>query len=96
MFSKAPKDGTECPYRNGTFLLTCDIPESYPREPPEIRFVTFILHPNVSGAAIAMCMLIFTLSDTSRFPNKERWACSCHCSGWMSESLFYFRYALRN
>ncbi|KAF8813008.1 hypothetical protein BYT27DRAFT_7181963, partial [Phlegmacium glaucopus] len=45
---EAPKDETECPYRNGTFLLTCDIPQNYPREPPEIRFVTFILHPNVS------------------------------------------------
>jgi len=47
---KAPKDNTNCPYRNGTFLLTCDIPQTYPRDPPEIRFVTFILHPNVSGA----------------------------------------------
>ena len=46
--SKAPKDETKCPYRNGTFLLTCDIPQNYPRDPPEIRFVTFILHPNVS------------------------------------------------
>jgi hypothetical protein len=49
VFLKAPKDDTKCPYRNGTFLLTCDIPETYPRDPPEIRFVTFILHPNVSG-----------------------------------------------
>lgn len=48
MILEAPKDETKCPYRNGTFLLTCDIPQNYPREPPEIRFVTFILHPNVS------------------------------------------------
>jgi hypothetical protein len=48
-FPKAPKDNTKSPYRNGTFLLTCDIPQTYPRDPPEIRFVTFILHPNVSG-----------------------------------------------
>jgi len=45
---KAPKDEPRCPYHNGTFLLTCDIPEGYPRDPPEVRFVTFILHPNVS------------------------------------------------
>jgi ubiquitin-protein ligase len=47
--SQAPEDEANCPYRNGTFLLTCDIPQSYPRDPPEVRFVTFILHPNVSG-----------------------------------------------
>ena len=58
---KAPKDETECPYRNGTFLLTCDIPQNYPREPPEIRFVTFILHPNVSGMVAAICMPLLTL-----------------------------------
>lgn len=43
---EAPKDG--CPYKGGTFLLTCNLPQSYPRDPPEIRFATFILHPNVS------------------------------------------------
>ncbi|KAJ7282470.1 hypothetical protein C8J57DRAFT_1295463 [Mycena rebaudengoi] len=35
----------------GTFLLTCDIPMGYSRCPPEIPFVTFILHPNVSKQA---------------------------------------------
>ena len=60
---KAPKDETRCPYRNGTFLLTCDLPQSYPRDPPEIRFVTFILHPNVSGTAVAMCVPMFSLSN---------------------------------
>jgi ubiquitin-protein ligase len=45
---EAPTDEDKCPYKNGTFLLTCDFPESYPQNPPEIRFVTFILHPNVS------------------------------------------------
>ncbi|PVF99226.1 hypothetical protein CPB86DRAFT_315970 [Serendipita vermifera] len=43
---EAPKDG--CPYKGGTFLLSCNLPQSYPRDPPEVRFVTFILHPNVS------------------------------------------------
>ncbi|KAJ7735835.1 hypothetical protein DFH07DRAFT_967025 [Mycena maculata] len=45
---EAPKDVENCPYKGGTFLLTCDLPVNYPRDPPEIRFVTFILHPNVS------------------------------------------------
>ncbi|KAG6918190.1 hypothetical protein DXG01_015978 [Tephrocybe rancida] len=45
---QAPDDIEQCPYKGGCFLLTCDIPPEYPRHPPEIRFVTFILHPNVS------------------------------------------------
>ncbi|KAJ8457542.1 hypothetical protein ONZ45_g18274 [Pleurotus djamor] len=45
---EAPNDIEACPYKGGCFLLTCDFPASYPRDPPEIRFVTFILHPNVS------------------------------------------------
>ena len=90
---KAPKDETKCPYRNGTFLLTCDIPQSYPREPPEIRFVTFILHPNVSGMAV-MC------SVRSRRPNikvskQGKVTRPGRCSGWISET-FFFRSALQN
>ncbi|TFK70120.1 hypothetical protein BDN72DRAFT_795723 [Pluteus cervinus] len=45
---EAPDDIAECPYKGGAFLLTCDLPAGYPRDPPEFRFVTFILHPNVS------------------------------------------------
>ncbi|GLB39236.1 hypothetical protein LshimejAT787_0603980 [Lyophyllum shimeji] len=45
---QAPDDIDQCPYKGGCFLLTCDLPAEYPRDPPEIRFVTFILHPNVS------------------------------------------------
>ena len=68
---KAPKDEIKCPYRNGTFLLTCDIPQSYPREPPEIRFVTFILHPNVSGTAVVVYVYVHVV-QISRSRNKER------------------------
>ncbi|KAF7342761.1 putative bifunctional E2/E3 enzyme [Mycena sanguinolenta] len=45
---EAPTDVENCPYKGGTFLLTCNLPAGYPRDPPEIRFVTFIMHPNVS------------------------------------------------
>ncbi|KAJ7155009.1 hypothetical protein C8R46DRAFT_1226970 [Mycena filopes] len=44
---EAPNDA-QCPYMGGTFLLTCNLPARYPRDPPEVRFVTFIMHPNVS------------------------------------------------
>ena len=71
--SQAPKDETKCPYRNGTFLLTCDIPQNYPREPPEIRFVTFILHPNVSGIVVVIDLYAFAhIVQISRSQNKER------------------------
>ncbi|KAJ7792463.1 hypothetical protein B0H14DRAFT_167033 [Mycena olivaceomarginata] len=45
---EAPTDVENCPYKGGTFLLTCDLPAGYPRDPPQVRFVTFIMHPNVS------------------------------------------------
>jgi ubiquitin-protein ligase len=67
---KAPKDETKCPYCNGTFLLTCDIPQSYPRDPPEIRFVTFILHPNVS-AMMAFRICTLTLSKCEGFKTRK-------------------------
>jgi ubiquitin-conjugating enzyme E2 T len=41
---KGPKGS---PYENGTFHLSVNIPERYPIEPPIIRFITQIYHPNV-------------------------------------------------
>jgi len=72
---KAPKDEDGCPYRGGTFLLTCDLPQEYPRSPPEIRFVTFILHPNVSLILLQIAsstrfMLIMTCLSRSRSKEK--------------------------
>ena len=37
-----------CPYANGTWLLTVDIPQDYPFKAPRVRFVTPIYHCNVS------------------------------------------------
>ncbi|KAJ6599761.1 hypothetical protein DFH09DRAFT_1070480 [Mycena vulgaris] len=48
---EAPTDVDNCPYKGGTFLLTCVLPAGYPRDPPEVRFVTFIMHPNVRISA---------------------------------------------
>jgi len=36
------------PYGPGTFLLYVDIGPQYPRLPPDVRFITNILHPNIS------------------------------------------------
>jgi ubiquitin-protein ligase len=36
------------PYEGGTFNLTIEYPELYPRHPPRLKFTTPIFHPNVS------------------------------------------------
>jgi hypothetical protein len=36
------------PYENGTFLLYVDLGEQYPRLPPTARFITPVLHPNIT------------------------------------------------
>ena len=38
------------PFANGRFRLSVVIPERYPYEPPKVRFVTPIYHPNVDRA----------------------------------------------
>uniref|UniRef100_A0A8C5AZW3 Ubiquitin-conjugating enzyme E2T (putative) n=1 Tax=Gadus morhua TaxID=8049 RepID=A0A8C5AZW3_GADMO len=41
-------DGT--PYEGGLFTLEIKVPERYPFEPPNIRFLTPIYHPNIDNA----------------------------------------------
>ena len=35
------------PYENGTYKLELFLPEGYPMEPPKVRFLTKIYHPNI-------------------------------------------------
>jgi ubiquitin-conjugating enzyme E2 T len=37
------------PYENGSFRLSLNIPERYPFEPPDVRFLTPIYHPNIDA-----------------------------------------------
>ncbi len=37
------------PYEGGTFRLEVVVPERYPFEPPKVRFVTPIYHPNIDS-----------------------------------------------
>ncbi|XP_010274032.1 PREDICTED: ubiquitin-conjugating enzyme E2 D1-like isoform X2 [Nelumbo nucifera] len=40
--------GPECtPYEGGLFFLSIHIPEDYPNSPPEIKFKTKVIHPNI-------------------------------------------------
>ncbi|XP_068617348.1 ubiquitin-conjugating enzyme E2-22 kDa [Battus philenor] len=54
----------ETPYEGGTFLLEIKVPETYPFNPPKIRFMTKIWHPNVSSVTGAICLDIL----------KDQWA----------------------
>jgi Ubiquitin-conjugating enzyme/von Willebrand factor type A domain len=38
----------ESPYEKGTFVLYIELGDGFPRKPPEVRFVTPILHPNIT------------------------------------------------
>merc|ERR1711920_1098582 len=35
------------PYEKGTYQLELFLPEGYPMEPPKVRFLTKIYHPNI-------------------------------------------------
>ncbi|KAH9499986.1 Ubiquitin-conjugating enzyme E2 T [Bulinus truncatus] len=54
------------PYEGGVFQLEIQIPDRYPFEPPRIRFVTPIYHPNIDKSG-RICM------DTLKVPPKGTW-----------------------
>lgn len=42
----------DSPYEEGRFELEMSLPEHYPFEPPKVRFVTPIYHPNIDNTGI--------------------------------------------
>lgn len=50
---KGPQDS---PYERGVFHVEVKIPSNYPFEPPKMRFITKIWHPNVSSQTGAICL----------------------------------------
>lgn len=65
--------GADTPYEKGIFSLELVIPERYPFEPPKIRFLTPIYHPNIDTAG-RICL------DILKLPPKGAWRPSLNIS----------------
>ncbi|KAM3618533.1 uncharacterized protein V6R79_021413 [Siganus canaliculatus] len=65
--------GADTPYEGGIFSLEIKVPERYPFEPPKIRFLTPIYHPNVDSSG-RIC------HDALKLPPKGAWKPSLNIS----------------
>ncbi|KAK5863636.1 hypothetical protein PBY51_000653 [Eleginops maclovinus] len=69
--------GTETPYEGGLFTLEIKVPERYPFEPPKMRFLTPIYHPNIDNSG-RIC------HDALKLPPKGAWKPSLNISTVLS------------
>jgi ubiquitin-protein ligase len=45
------------PYENGLFKLKVKVPQEYPDDPPSVKILTKIFHPNIKGQDICLDIL---------------------------------------
>ncbi|AWP09738.1 putative ubiquitin-conjugating enzyme E2 T isoform 10 [Scophthalmus maximus] len=69
--------GTGTPYEGGLFSLEIKVPERYPFEPPKMRFLTPIYHPNIDNSG-RIC------HDALKLPPKGAWKPSLNISTVLS------------
>ncbi|CAI0408489.1 unnamed protein product [Linum tenue] len=50
------KGPSETPFDGGVFQLAFAVPEQYPLQPPQVRFLTKIFHPNVHFKTGEICL----------------------------------------
>ncbi|BBG95327.1 peroxin4 [Prunus dulcis] len=50
------KGPSETPFEGGVFQLAFAVPEQYPLQPPQVRFLTKIFHPNVHFKTGEICL----------------------------------------
>ncbi|KAL2555530.1 protein PEROXIN-4 [Forsythia ovata] len=50
------KGPSETPFDGGVFQLAFSVPEQYPLQPPQVRFLTKIFHPNVHFKTGEICL----------------------------------------
>ena len=44
-------------YDGGVFEIDIQLPQAYPFEPPKMKFITKIWHPNISSQTGAICLV---------------------------------------
>ncbi|XP_057371511.1 ubiquitin-conjugating enzyme E2 T-like [Daphnia carinata] len=55
------------PYANGNFRIDIVVPERYPMDPPQLKFLTKVYHPNIDNATGLICL------DVLKMPPHGRW-----------------------
>jgi ubiquitin-conjugating enzyme (huntingtin interacting protein 2) len=50
------KGPVDTPYQGGVFAVDIVVPDTYPFEPPKMRFMTKVWHPNISSQTGAICL----------------------------------------
>jgi len=64
----------EAPYSGGVFHLELHVTPRFPCEPPNVRFITPVYHPNIDdGGRICLDLLKMPTKETQGLPSKGTW-----------------------